>query len=563
MQVRYPGIAGAMPGLSLLSRTVTTSGLDGSWVVKEAKAVTSPKGPSPRLPLLAVAALAVLVGTLARVGEPATAAQCHNPPCHSPKPSPSPSPTGPPAAWVTDENDLPGTTAWQIPGSTPRGIAGFADHVSAQVGDNITLYVSTKDTTFHVEAYRLGYYQGLGGRLIWTSSEVTGIKQPGATITSDTNTVRTSWSPSLTIAISSDWVQGNYLLKLVGSEGAQSYVPLVIRDDSSTAAIELIQGVNTWEAYNMWGGADLYKGVDGTYAARSRIVTFDRPYGGRGASGMLTALPFISLVEQQGMDITYTTDVDLQEQPSLLLNHQAVVSLDHDEYWSAGMRDAMETARSGGVNLAFLGANAVYRQIRYQDTAMGPDRDVICYKVASEDPLYGVDNAEVTVNWRQAPVLDPESALLGAMYQCDHFSADMVVSDGSSWVFAGTGLSTGDAIPGALSMEYDAVFPDAPTPGSIEILAHSPLICARQTQYADMTYYTASSGAGVIDIGSQGWVKVLQCGAPVDSTTCDPRAVQITENILNAFAQGPAGIAHPSQPNLSSFGITLTEPTSP
>jgi hypothetical protein len=42
------------------------------------------------------------------------------------------------------------------------GIAGFADRVSAQSGDAVRLYVSTGAVSFHVEAYRMGYYGGDG-----------------------------------------------------------------------------------------------------------------------------------------------------------------------------------------------------------------------------------------------------------------------------------------------------------------------------------------------------------------------------------------------------------------
>src|SRR5438067_12344941 len=80
-------------------------------------------------------------------------------------------------SWVTSENQLPGTSDWRIPPGTLKGIRGFADQVSVQAGSAVTICVSTRDATFHVEAYRLGYYQGLGARLVWTSPEVTGSRQ--------------------------------------------------------------------------------------------------------------------------------------------------------------------------------------------------------------------------------------------------------------------------------------------------------------------------------------------------------------------------------------------------
>jgi len=42
----------------------------------------------------------------------------------------------------------------------------------------VTLYVSSTAPRFRVEAYRMGYYGGKGGLLVWRSAEVTGRDQP-------------------------------------------------------------------------------------------------------------------------------------------------------------------------------------------------------------------------------------------------------------------------------------------------------------------------------------------------------------------------------------------------
>ncbi len=469
-----------------------------------------------------------------------------------------------PAAWVVNENARPGTSAWRIPRGAPQDIHGYADHVSAVSGARVKLYVDTAAASFHVVAFRLGYYQGLGGRRIWHSHEHAGIVQPPATMDPDTHMVETGWQRSLTFRVDAAWVQGSYLLKLVASTGGQSYIPLVIRDDASTAALVIQQQVFTWQAYNDWGGASLYHGPDGTFPTRSRVVSFDRPYAGRGAGSMLRALPQISLVEQDGMDITYSTHLDLQRQPALLLHHRSLVTLNHDEYWSTAMRDAVERARSAGVNLVNLGANAIFRHIRLEDSPLGADRRVVCYKIRKEDPLNGVDDAEVTVNWRDAPLQDPESAVLGSMYTCNRVShVDLVVSDASAWPFAGTGLQDGDVIPGAIDEEYDRVYPGAPTPASIQVLAHSPVNCHGQPNVSDATYYTASSGAGVVNVGTLGWLETLACGPPVQDAWCSTAATQITRTLLTEAARGHLGLAHPAVPNATDFGYQLTRPTHP
>jgi len=168
------------------------------------------------------------------------------------------------------------------------------------------------------------------------------------------------------------------------------------------------------------------------------------------------------------------------------------------------------------------------------------------------------------VNWRDPPLDEPESAVLGAMYECydvDH--ADMVVADASAWVFAGSGVSNGTHIPGAIDAEYDRVFPDEPTPGNIQVLAHSPVTCHTAPSAADMTYYTAASGAGVIDVGSIGWIWTLRCTSPVVGSWCSPAAQAITRTILIEAAAGPLGETHPAEPNAATFGYDLTRPIFP
>jgi hypothetical protein len=470
------------------------------------------------------------------------------------------------ANWVVDENSKPGTTAWRIPSSAPRGIEGYANRVSVQVGGRVALYVSTDAPTFQVKAYRLGYYQGLGGRLIWKSSRVPGVVQAPAEIDPSTNMVDAPWQQSISFPITSTWPQGCYLLKLVASSGAQSYVPLTVRDDSSTAALVIQNEVTTWQAYNSWGGYSLYAGEEGGFATRSRVVSFDRPYGFfRGAAGLLDGneQPVIALVERLGLDITYWTDVDLDERPGLLRHHRALISLGHDEYWSSAMRQAALDARHlYGVNIAFLGSNADFRHVRFESSPLGADRRIVCYKVGTEDPLYGIDDAEVTVNWRDPPVPRPESVLNGDIYDCHDVLADMVVVDPSSWLFTGTGLADGDRLSLLVRGEYDHVNRFVPTPGNIELLAHSPVVCRGRNAYSDVTYYTTSSGAGVFDSGTTGWIGALKCAPPVKRRSCDLNVVTITENLLAGFSAGPAGVAHPSSSNLDRFGIVLRYPIS-
>ena len=53
------------------------------------------------------------------------------------------------------------------------------------------------------------------------------------------------------------------------------------------------------------------------------------------------------------------------------------------------MRDGAEDARDHGVNLAFFGANAVFRQIRLEPSPLGAHRRQVGYKSATADPMDG------------------------------------------------------------------------------------------------------------------------------------------------------------------------------
>jgi hypothetical protein len=270
-------------------------------------------------------------------------------------------------------------------------------------------------------------------------------------------------------------------------------------------------------------------------------------------------LPLVALAERLGLPLGYLSGVDLDLDPGVLGGARAVISEAHDEYWSPAMRAAVTKARDQGVNLAFFGANAIFRKIRFESSPLGPDRVEVNYKFPQEDPLYGKHNAQVTGNWPTPPDADPESSLIGQSYVCSVTSNfPMVVTDPGSWVWAGSGVRAGQALPGLVGPEFDQVNPDEPTPRPIEVLARSPVSCGAPRTYSDVSYYTASSGAGVFDAGTEDWICALPaagCAAPGTDQPAVRRAIQAaTVNILTAFALGPAGRPHPARELIPSAG---------
>lgn len=484
----------------------------------------------------------------------------------------------PTAAWIRTENARPGTVDWVVTGHQfPRAIEGFADVTSAVAGTDVTLFVNTLARSFHVEAYRMGYYQGLGARLVWTSDDVGGVIQPPATVSPGLNTVQCAWAPSLSVPVDSTWPPGAYLLKLVGDSGEQQYIPLCVRDDDSTAAFVVQHSVTTWQAYNLWGGYSLYNGLTAgglsfgqstagkDYDHRSHAVSFDRPFSqdwAQGASDFIgNEFPLIFHMESLGLDLTYWTDVDLHERPELLLHHRCLFSLGHDEYWSLPIRDGAVGALDLGVNLGFLGANACYRQIRLQPSPVGPDRLQVCYKSAAEDPLSGTDDAVVTgPEWSAPPTSWPESQLIGSMYQDVGADADLVVTDPSSWVWAGTGVTAGQKLPHVIQGEYDRFDPTLPGPRNVEVVAHSPVANRGPGRYSDVTWYTTYGGGGVFATGNASWVNKLSHTTAFPDNVVPAAIPGVTEILLgvmeNVYAVLGVGLGSANQPSPAS-GTTL------
>jgi hypothetical protein len=468
------------------------------------------------------------------------------------------------ASWVVAENKKPGTTAWQIPSSTPGTIAGYANQTSAQVGDDLTFYVTTSAARFTVYAYRIGYYGGTGGRLVWTSSPVEGVTQPTCPVATGTHMVEcNNWAPSLQVPITAAFVQGDYLFKLVGSGGQESYVPLTVWSPSSHATYLLENDIYTWQAWNSYGGYSFYAGVGQCPAdvypicSRARVDSFDRPYNyGEGAADFLgDEYPLVRFVEQEGLDVTYATSADFEQDPSFLTQHRAFLSLGHDECWSYGERQALVSAEGDGVNVIFFGASPILRHVRLQASPLGAYREEVDYRNSAADPLDKTGPArEVTGNtWSDPPAAWSEVPFVGSNYTGyvwpQKQPVPLKVTDGSSWLFQGTGLVTGSEIPNFLFSDFDQ-FDRGLSPANVQVLAHSPMPLSEvqtnvRSPASDITYYTdPKSNAGVFDTGTVSWIP--------DMATM-PVVGQMTANLMHLFGTGPAGLTIGSQANWKQF----------
>jgi hypothetical protein len=493
-------------------------------------------------------------------------------------PATSLGPNGVTSSAIIAQNRLPGTSSWEIPGNvSPAVVQGFANLTYAKLGQDVDLYVNSDAATYRAIAYRMGYYQGLGAHEVWSSPIEQGIEQPPCTVAPTTNMVScANWHESLVMPITPAFFPGDYLIKLVAGPRAASYVLLTVWDPSSTAAYVVMNRSLVEQGWNTYGGYSYYAGVgpcildESSYPPcnRARVVSFDRPYDtGYGSSDFLTnEYPLVRLMEKEGLDVTYISDVTLSQYPNLLLQHKVLLTLDHDETWTYSERVAVKNAAAHGVNVVYFGAAAMVRHARLEPSTLGPDREEIDYRNSYEDPLDGVGNPmEVTGNTWETPPADwsPISQIgeeySGYLAPGDY--APMVISDASSWVFGGTGLQDGSSLQHVIASDFDHVISGSPT--DLEILAHSPIPADESTvsgsivdgdSYSDMVYFAVpSSDAGVIDTGNNVWIGDLRACA--SGTPCAaPTITKITNNILRVFGQGPADEIEPVVPNANSIG---------
>jgi hypothetical protein len=437
------------------------------------------------------------------------------------------------------ENALPGTTAWQAPVAPPHEIEGYASEVSARPGGAIALHVSASPAAdYRVIVYRLGWYAGKGARLIaclpGCSASEQGDPQPIPQPDPETGEIRANWPETDLIRIGRTWTTGYYLAELVltsGSDSGKVYqVPFVVRALPGRETPILVQvPVNTWQAYNDWGGKSLYHSTSGArlFSDRAYKVSFDRPYAEPTRYWPLTwEYPLVRFLERNGYDVSYTTDVDTDRDPGEIERHRLVIVPGHSEYWTNVMRTAFERARAHDINLAFFGADNVDWQSRYEDGR----RTLVVYKDASADP--DPDPAQKTIQFRNLDPPRPECELVGVENTWAGTSENYTVVDSSlhdRW-FRGTGFTRGATLEGLVGYEWDAALPGCPSePLTVFFHYQGP---SGVISNGDCTRYTAPSGARVFAAGSLQFSWGLDTFSAPAGSTPDPRLQRFVRNAI-------------------------------
>ena len=357
------------------------------------------------------------------------------------------------------------------------------------------------------------------------------------------------WTKTTTLQTQASWVSGVYFARLMSSAGYGAIIMFVVRDDGGHEPLLFQASTNTYQAYNVYGGTSLYNNnTNGSIwsAPHATKVSYDRPFlNGDGAGQFLPyEYPFVRWAEKNGYNMAYTTDVDTSENTNPLTNYKGFLVVGHDEYWSKPQRDNVESAIASGVNVGFFSGNESYWQVRFEPSSTGvPDRVLVGYKdfancacAPGPDPQWNVNNSVLTGLWRDPQVGRPEEQMMGVMFGGEVFSTNWVVQNASNWVYAGTGWTNGQAIPGIVGYEYDHYFGDSNTPPGVTVLSNSPLVNTEngQTDTQNGAIYTAPSGARAFAAGS------IQFSWGLDNwggnTYANAGVQQMTSNILNNFS---------------------------
>ncbi|NJM39621.1 MAG: hypothetical protein HC853_02045 [Anaerolineae bacterium] len=457
------------------------------------------------------------------------------------------------------ENQNAGTSGWQLhqPGfnvadDATGQIAAYASTTSVNKDEQIAFHVSVNTAqTFRMDFYRMGWYGGLGGRLMQSVTSLNGITQPTCPLDANTGLVECQWSKAYTLTVPTTWTTGIYMIKLTNQQNFQYQFTFVVRDDSRVAAFIYQQPVLTYAAYNNWPegtskGKSLYNynstganTVAGT--PRAVKVSLNRPGLGQFHDGIDNSDTtwenyLVYFLEREGYDVSYSSNIDTHLNGARLLNYKAFFSTGHDEYWTKEMFDSVEAARAARVNLAFWGANNAYWQVRLEPDSNGvPNRTVVGYKESSAlDPE--PNNALKTTLFRN--VGRPEQTLIGVQYTTDNAAIGILpftVQNSASPFYAGSGLANGTQVPSMIGYEVDKLFSEftQPISQSYTVLGTSPFTStAGVGTISQAVMWQHTSNAWVFGSGTMAW------SWPLSRAGNENAGIQqLTRNILTQLGQ--------------------------
>jgi hypothetical protein len=273
---------------------------------------------------------------------------------------------------------------------------------------------------------------------------------------------------ALEIKIPGDWPSGVYLGKLtaIPEQGAaehpwQNYIVFVVRDHRKVDLIFQVSD-NTWQAYNRWPDHwSLYTDPRHSWAS-GVAASFDRPYGkypqvveaplslGSGEF-LLWEYPLAYWLEQHGYDVTYVSNSDMLDIDEFTRG-KVFLSVGHDEYWDLRQYNAALASVQRGVTHLYLSGNSIMGVTPFQPASDGRAKRII-----SRDGVYGGIYGRFPEFFKtDFPSHGPKANLLMGAHSVypPNGAGDWICTKANHWMFDGTGMRTGDRIPGLVGWEF-------------------------------------------------------------------------------------------------------------
>ena len=361
---------------------------------------------------------------------------------------------------------------------------------SVVAGETVALRAAGPAGSGEVRVHRIGLHR----ELVWSGN----VDLEPHEIPDRAAQTGCQWPDGATIEIEPTWRSGYYEVSLQTRAGFrhEAVAFFVVRASAVDPARPLlVLTTNTWNAYNDFGGRNLYsRGTSVSFARPmapgilrkpdgpgSRVAVVDAPDRSMrahvgylrqhgftewaGSAGWPNAeLPFVRWAEAAGYELDYAVNADLETVPGLLEGRRCYLSVGHDEYWSWEMRDAVESFVAGGGNAVFLSGNTSFWQVRLADEGA----TMIGFKDQfAKDPVYGTDRQQLlTSMWSDHLIERPENQMTGVSFSRGGYhrigravgvgAGGYTVYRPEHWVFEGTDTVYGDVIgAGAVTVGYE------------------------------------------------------------------------------------------------------------
>jgi hypothetical protein len=363
-------------------------------------------------------------------------------------------------------------------------VEGYATPTSVPPGDTVRLHCSATVPAATIEIARIGATR----EVVVRRERVAMAHRP---IPDDAAASGCRWPVTLEIRVDPAWRSGYYEVVFSAPDvdpatsTSQAFFVVRAARPGRDAAIVLALSTTTWNAYNDWGGPNLYMAaprvafdrplprgfLDRRSAPNDRLANAttpgDRDMGGWldyfvangidpwcGAAGWWNwERRFVAWAEAAGHRIDYLTSLDLHARPDVLDPYRLYLSVGHDEYWSWEMRDTVEGFVGRGGNAAFFSGNTAFWQVRIADGVM------LCWKdrAPQSDPVVGTaDERRMTGLWSHPRIGRPENELTGVSFARAGYAraggaspagaGGYTVHRPEHWIFEGTGLHYGDLL---------------------------------------------------------------------------------------------------------------------